>query len=42
MSIKVILIILGEPNSTFPEILFRYFKSNEFKRNKKKNSFSRL
>jgi len=36
MNIKVILIILGEPNSTFSELLFKYFKSNYFKKNKKK------
>ena len=31
MNIKKILIILGEPNSTFSEILFKYFTSNNFK-----------
>ena len=36
MNSKVILIILGEPNSTFPEILFKYFKSNNFKKNRSK------
>ena len=36
MSINKILIILGEPQSTFSEILFKYFKSKEFKKNKKK------
>ena len=30
MKINKILIILGEPNSTFSEILFKYFKSKEF------------
>mgnify|MGYP001169033288 CR=1 FL=1 len=36
MKINKILIILGEPNSIFSEILFKYFKSNEFFKNKKK------
>ena len=36
MNIKNILIVHGEPNSTFSEILFKYFKSNQFKKNKKK------
>ncbi len=36
MSSKNILIILGEPNSTFSEILFKYFKSKNFIRNKHK------
>ena len=36
MNIKTILIVLGEPNSTFSEILFKYFKSNDFKKYKKK------
>ena len=36
MSSKIILIILGEPNSTFSEILFKYFYSNEFRKNNKK------
>ncbi len=36
MNIKEILIILGEPNSTFSELLLKYFKSDNFKRNKKK------
>ena len=31
MSIKKILIILGEPNSTFSEILLKYFNSKNFK-----------
>ena len=31
MNIKKILIILGEPNSTFSEILLKYFNSNNFK-----------
>ena len=36
MNIKVILIVLGEPNSTFSEVLFKYFNSNKYKKNKKK------
>ena len=36
MNSKIILIVLGEPNSTFSEILFKYFKSKKFKNNKKK------
>ena len=36
MNIKTILIVLGEPNSTFSEVLFKYFNSNKFKKNKKK------
>ena len=36
MSTKIILIVLGEPNSTFSEILFKYFESKKFKNNKKK------
>ena len=36
MKINKILIILGEPNSTFSEILFKYFNSKEFLKNKKK------
>ena len=36
MNSNVILIVLGEPNSTFSEILFKYFKSFKFKNNKKK------
>ena len=36
MIINKILIILGEPQSVFPEILFKYFSSKEFKKNKKK------
>ncbi len=30
MNSKVILIVLGEPNSTFSEILFKYFSSKNF------------
>ncbi len=36
MNIKVILIVLGEPNSTFSEVLLKYFNSNKYKKNKKK------
>lgn len=36
MSTKVILVVHGEPNSTFSEILFKYFKSTSFKKNKNK------
>ena len=36
MNTKTVLIILGEPNSTFSEILFKYFKSNDFRKYKKK------
>ena len=36
MKINNILIILGEPQSTFSEILFKYFISKEFKKSKKK------
>ena len=36
MNINFILIALGEPNSTFSEILFKYFSSVDFKKNKKK------
>ena len=36
MSTKIILIVLGEPNSTFSEILFKYFISKKFKNNKKR------
>ena len=35
MNTKIILIVLGEPNSTFSEILFKYFKSKKF------NSFNK-
>ncbi len=33
MNSNIILIVLGEPNSIFSEILFKYFKSNKFKIN---------
>ena len=36
MKINKILIILGEPQSTFSEILFKYFSSRNFKKNNKK------
>jgi len=36
MKVNKILIILGEPQSTFSEILFKYFSSKEFIKNKKK------
>jgi len=36
MKINKVLIVLGEPQSTFSEILFKYFKSNQFSKNKKK------
>ena len=36
MSTKLILIVHGEPNSTFSEILFKYFRSKKFKTIKKK------
>ncbi len=36
MNTKVILIVLGEPNSTFSEILLKFFSSNNFKNINKK------
>tara|TARA_A100001011_G_scaffold400609_1_gene516784 strand:+ start:3895 stop:4860 length:966 start_codon:yes stop_codon:yes gene_type:complete len=36
MNSNIILIVLGEPNSIFSEILFKYFKSKEFIKNKNK------
>ena len=36
MIIDKILVILGEPNSVFSEILFKFFVSNKFKYFKKK------
>ena len=36
MKINKIFIILGEPQSTFSEILFKYFNAKEFSKNKKK------
>ena len=38
MNIKTILIMMGEPNSTFSEILLKFFVSKEFKVIKKKNN----
>ena len=32
MNTKIILVVLGEPNSTFTEILFKFFKSKKFKK----------
>ena len=34
MNSNFILIILGEPNTTFSELLFKYFKSKNFKKSK--------
>ena len=36
MNIKTILIVMGEPNSTFSELLLKYFNSKFFKKNRKK------
>ena len=36
MNTKIILIVLGEPNSTFSEILLKYFKKKKLKKIKKK------
>jgi len=36
MKSDIILIVLGEPNSTFSEVLFKFFKSIKFKNYKKK------
>ncbi len=36
MNTKIILIVLGEPNSTFSEILFKYFETRKLKKLKKK------
>ena len=36
MSSKIILVVLGEPNSIFSEVLFKYFKSKIFLQNNKK------
>ena len=41
MNTNIILIILGEPHSTFSEILFKYFKSKVFKKEKKKDCSNR-
>ena len=40
MTINKIIIILGEPNSIFLEILFKFFKSKKFNYLKKKNNFN--
>ena len=42
MNTKIILVVVGEPNSTFSEILFKFFSSKKFKKIKKKNSVNRL
>jgi hypothetical protein len=34
MNYSRILIVLGEPNSIFSEVLFKYFESKSFKKNK--------
>ena len=34
MNFNRILIVLGEPNSVFSEVLFKYFNLKSFKRNK--------
>ena len=36
MNSNIILIVLGEPNSTFLEVLFKYFISSNFKKNNKR------
>ncbi len=36
MNSDIILVVLGEPNSTFSEVLFKFFKSIKFKNYKKK------
>ena len=36
MNTKIILIVLGEPNSTFSEILLKYFNSKSFTKIKNK------
>ncbi len=36
MIIKSILVVMGEPNTTFSELLLKYFKSSNFYKNKKK------
>ena len=33
MNSNIVLIVLGEPNSTFSELLFKYFRSKNFKKN---------
>lgn len=34
MNSDIVLVVLGEPNSTFSEVLFKYFSSAKFKKNK--------
>ena len=34
MNFNKILVVLGEPNSIFSEVLFKYFNSKSFKKNK--------
>ena len=34
MNSDIILVVLGEPNSTFSEVLFKYFSSTNFKKDK--------
>ncbi len=36
MSSDIILIVLGEPNSIFSEVMLKYFESKKFRNNKKK------
>ncbi len=36
MKSNIVIIVLGEPNSIFSEVLFKYFKSEKFKKIKKK------
>ena len=36
MNTKIILVVLGEPNSVFSELLFKYFNSTKFKKNQNK------
>ena len=41
MNINHILVVIAEPESIFLEILFKYFISTHFKKNKKKNNYYR-
>ncbi len=41
MKISKIIIILGEPQSVFSEILFKYLNQINSQKNKKKSSFDR-
>ena len=36
MNTKIIIVVVGEPNSTFSEILFKFFSSKNFRKIKKK------